>query len=333
MATLDEAIAAAFAAASRSNAIGQQLDYIGELIGVPRQQATKSTVLATVNLNGNVILPAGSQAADSTDPTEIYETVTDAEEGSGSPSNVTVLMRAVTAGSSTFVSAGQLTDIVTPVTGWNSVTNAADSTVGTDLETDADYRVRQTSLLSNAGAGTIDAIRSAVASVDNVTSVGVLENVTNITNSLGLPPHSFEVLAIGGTVTDIGQAIWDNKPAGVQAYGTTNGSATDDTGATQNVKFSRPTEVPIYVTFVLSTDSTYAGDTAFKESIVTAAAAFFGLGDDIIYAKLYDLAFSVEGVTDVTTLQVGTTASPTGTVNISISDRQIATWDTTNITA
>lgn len=332
LADIDEAIASAYSVASRTSAVGQQLDNIGNLIGVPRRQATKSEVAATVNLNAGVTLPAGSQAADANDAEAVYETIAAVTNSTGSPANVAVTMRAVTAGSATFVASGDLTSIVTPVTGWNSVTNAADADVGTDRETDAAYRTRQLLQLSVAGTGTLDAIRSAVAAVASVTQAEVQDNVDLITSSVGLPSKSVEAIVSGGSDNAIAQAIWANKPAGIKAFGGASGTATDVYGNSITVAFSRPTEVPIYIDYTLTTDATYPGDAAFKAAVATAASALFGLGDDVIYTRFVDLAFGVAGVVDVTLLEIGISASPSGTSNIPIASRQIATFDTTRIT-
>jgi uncharacterized phage protein gp47/JayE len=330
-AQIEEALAALIGAFSRSTATGQWLDDAGDRIGVPRLTATKSTVTATVNLNAGVLLPTGSQAADSTDETEVYETLADVENTGGSAADFQVACRAVVAGSGTFVTAGQLTEIVTPVTGWNSVTNAADAAPGQDQEADAPYRIRQAESLSRAGASTADALISDMLLLDGITSVAVLENPDSYVVD-SLPPHSFETLVGGGDEDEIAQVIWDNQPSGIRAMGSDSGTAVDVQGADRTVRFSRPTDRGVYVDITLTTDATYVGDVAFKEALILAAQSAFGLGDDVIYAKLYALAFAVTGVTDVPALAIAFTASPVATSNLPISSREIATWATDRIT-
>ena len=331
LALVDESIAAAFAVVDRGSATGGQVDNLGEVIGVPRVAATKSTVTATVNLDAGVTLPAASQAADSTDVSEIYQTTVAVTNSGGSAADVSVTMEAVTAGSATFVSAGQLTVITTPVIGWNSVTNAADSTVGTDRETDPDYKLSHLEKLAVVGRGTTEAIAANIATITGVTAVAVLENTLLVPDALGIPGRAIEAVVLGGADTDVAQSIWTYKPSCTPTFGSSSAIATDASGNSQTVAFTRPTEIPIYIDFTLVTDATYVGDVAFKEAIVLSAAALFGLGDDVIYARLYELAFSVTGVVDVTLLEVGTTASPSGVVNISVDDRSLTTYDTTRI--
>jgi uncharacterized phage protein gp47/JayE len=333
LAELEEALAALTAAYSRSQAYSQWLDDAGDRIGVPRQQPTRSTVVATVNLNAGITLAAGSQAADATDAEEIYRTTADVSNTTSAAGNFTVTMEAVTAGTSTFVAAGQLTAIVTPVAGWNSVTNAADAEPGTDLESDADYRERQQLALVVAGSGTVDAIRSAIVTVSGVDSVSVLENTTSAIDGDGVPPHAFEAVVLGGGEDDIAQAIWDNKPAGIYSAGTvTSGIAFDALGVSHNVRFSRPTSVPIWMDLVLNVDEDYPGHTAFKEAVVAEFGGFHGLGQDVIRTRLYDLIFNVAGIEDVTTLELGTASAPSGTSNIAIAARQLAVFDTSRLT-
>lgn len=334
LAEIEEAMQALTAAYSRSGAYSQWLDDAGERVGVPRRRASRSTVTATAGLNAGVTLPAGSQASDSTDPEELYETTIDVSNTTTSPSTFAVPMRAVTPGSATYVIAGQLTVIATPYAGWTSITNAEDATAGQDLEGDEAYRLRIAEALSTAGTGTVDAIRSALIVLDGVTAASVLENTTSAVDADGVPAHAFEAVVLGGDKDEIAQAIWENKPAGIFAAGSvTSGIAFDTLGESHTVRFSRPTSVPIWIDLVLDVDAdTYPGHTAFKEAVVLEFQAFHGLGQDVFRFKLADLVFNVAGVENITTLELGTTSSPSGTADITIDARELATFATTRLT-
>lgn len=332
-AELEEALQALTAAFSRAGAYSQWLDDAGERVGVPRRRQTRSTVTATVGLNAGVTLPAGSQASDSTDPEELYETLLDVSNTTSSPGTFDVEMQAVTPGSDTFVIAGQLSVIATPFAGWTSVTNAADAEEGTDLEADEPYRVRIAQALSTAGTGTVDAIRSAILVLDGVVSASVLANTTSVVDSDGVAPHAFEAVVLGGNEDAIAQAIWENKPAGIYADGSvTSGVAFDSLDQPHVVRFSRPTEVPIYIDFVLDVDSDYPGHAAFKEAAVLEFREWHGLGADVLRFKLADLTFNISGVVNITTLELGFSPNPAGTADLTIDARELATFDTSRIT-
>lgn len=315
-----------------NSASGTHLSNLGAIVGVRRQEATKATLTATVNLDDGVTLAVGRQASVAGQPGQLFETIESVSNGSGSAANLTVRMEAVESGASYFAAAGTLTNIVTPVSGWNSITNGADSTQGTDIETDSAFRLRRQQSLSVSGSATAEAIVAAVRNVPGVDSASVLVNRSNSVNADGLPPKSFEVVAAGGADNDIAAAILDEWPAGIEAFGSASGTAQSSEFGPVVLNFSRPTLVSVYADFELTTNSDYPGDAAFKSAVAQAANTYFGLGQTVARAKLFDLAFGVAGVLDVTTLEIGRSPSPSGTINLAMAAREQASFSTLNIT-
>ena len=75
--------------------------------------------------------------------------------------------------------ANSLTEILTPIAGWQSLTNPQAGITGRNQETDAELRLRREQSLHLLGAATVEAIRSRLLQeVPGVTSVTVFENVT-----------------------------------------------------------------------------------------------------------------------------------------------------------
>lgn len=70
----------------------------------------------------------------------------------------------------------------------------------------------------------------------------------------GRPGHSFEIVVAGGQPSDLAAAIKSKGPAGIQPYGSTIVQVVGQFGNIYNIGFSRPTEVPIYVSIALTTD-------------------------------------------------------------------------------
>lgn len=313
-------------------AIGDALSSLSALSATVRQAATKSTVTATVNLDAGKTLAAGAVASVSGNPTARFVTTVAVTNGAGVAADVSVAMEAETAGI-VIANAGTLTVIESAQSGWNSVTNAADATIGEAAETDAELRVRRETELRRSGAAAVDAIKADVAAVSGVTNVTVFENTTDVTDGDGVPPHAIEVVVLGGALNDIAQAVWDSRAGGIEDHGSTSGTATDTDGNSRTVDFSRPTEVDIYIDVEVDVDADYAatGDTDIK----TALAVFgqtLSTGDDVIFTKLYQIIYAIPGVVDVTLLETGTAPAPAGTVNIVIGSRQLAIIDTANIT-
>jgi len=212
--------------------------------------------------------------------------------------------------------------------------NSADAVLGRDVETDADYRLSQEASTRATGAGNIEAIKAALLNVEGVESVSVYENNTDIVDTLGLPAHAFEAIVQGGNDQDILDTIWEKKGNCGRSYGTTSGTVTDSMGTVQTLYFSRPVEIPVYISYTLSTDASdypVDGDAQVK-ALVAAAGNALETGDDVVALKFKALPLGVTGVEDVTGFTIDTISPPTGTANIIIGYRSKAVFDTTNIT-
>lgn len=320
-------------------ASGQSLDNRSALTGTTRRDATFSTVTATVNMDASTSVTAGQIIASvNGNPDALFANV-EAFTSPGSPATDDHELEfiALTAGPVQAPS-GTLTELEVTITGVNSITNALDADPGENQESDSALRIRRRAELTAQGTGTEDSIKADVLQVDDVEFVNLLVNRTSSTDSNGLPPHAFEVVVFGGDNTEIAQAIWDGMPSGINNFGSSSATATDDGGNSQTVYFSRPTEIRVYVdVFVTTNPDTYGGDTAVKEAIAnftngslelerpdgTLIDGSLGVGDDVIISQLYSAIFTVTGVEDVTLIEIGTSPSPSGTSNIAIGEREI----------
>lgn len=232
--------------------------------------------------------------------------------------------------------ATQLDVIVTPIVGWTAASNPLDAVPGRDVESDSDLRTRREDELQAEGTSPADALRAKLLQVPGVLQVTVFENDTDATDGNGLPPHSIECLVYDGaspaaTDASIAQAIWDNKAAGIQTHGGTTANATDSQGNTRSMSFSRPTLKPVYFDVTITDVAGYPGDLAVKEALV-ARGAQLAMGDDVNLASFYPAVFDGGGVTDLTSFKAGFAPSPSGTTNLVIAARELATFDTGRIT-
>lgn len=229
---------------------------------------------------------------------------------------------------------GDINVIETPVSGWDSVINILDATPGTNLEADAALRLRRESELAAAGAGTVDAVRAALLQVTGVTSVKGFWNKTNLTDADGVPPKAVEFLIQGGADQDIFDALLTNMGGGIETHGTTSGTATDAESVAHTMKFSRPTEVDIYVDITLTYDATLYpsdGDTQIQNAIVAFGDAQL-TGKDAVSSSIKAACFNVAGVSDVSLAEIGIAPSPSSETTVVITSRQLAVHDTSRIT-
>lgn len=247
-----------------------------------------------------------------------------------------VNMQAVETGP-TVANTGTLTVIDTPISGWDATMNLEDANVGQGDEEDPDFRVRRIQQIARAGAATPNAILADVLEVNDVTAVVVFQNNLAITDLDGRPPHSVDIVVQNGDEDEIAQAIFDTVGAGITFVGDITKTVKDDQNFDQTIKFSRPTEIDIWVEMDLTVDvETFPVDgTDQVEEAILAYAALLGVGDDVIVhgsdPSLECSINDVPGIVDIV-IRVGTAVSPTTDDNVDIDPREIADFDSARIT-
>lgn len=316
---------------------GYLLDELCALTGTRRRAATYSKDTCTLTLNASTTVPAGSVAYVAGQPANRWVLHAAVTNGTGSTGTFPGLFYSEQPGP--FVAnAGTLTGIATPVIGWTAVTNAASAVEGIPEDTDAVLRNEREAELAASGSSTIDAIRSDLLLVSGVIQAFVYENVTEVVDTNGLPGHSFRAIIYDGitptaTNNSVAQAIWNDRPTGIQSYGGTSGTATDSTGAAHTVYFDRAVQVPIYVSLTTTLSPTVASTyrTAIKAAMAAYALTAFNLDTNVIALALRAQALTVPGTLDVPSFALDTHATPTATANIPIGILQIATLSSANI--
>jgi uncharacterized phage protein gp47/JayE len=229
--------------------------------------------------------------------------------------------------------AGTLNVINTPVSGLTAVLNTLDAVVGRDVEKDGPYLARQNQELQISGAGTFEAIRSKLLQLNGVTAAFIFENDTDVVDSGGRPPHSFEVVVQGGTDADIAALLWATKPAGIRTVGAIPMVVVDSQGQDQTVYFSRPEVLPIYIVLQVRTNASYPlnGDATATQLLVDSGNAL-GIGKDVItIPKLISAIGQIPGIIDATLL-IGLAPAPTTSDNVLVGLDQISAFDTGRVT-
>jgi len=232
--------------------------------------------------------------------------------------------------------------IVTPISGWSSVSNITDGVTGRNMETDQELRLRRLRSLRILGAASAEAIQARLRQdVANVTDAYVFENRLPTTVD-GRPPHSFEAVVVGGDDQEIAQKLWEIKAAGIQTYGNTTETIIDSNGFEQEIKFSRPD--PVYVW--IKAEYTLLDDVTMPDSVIDelkaailAKGADFSVGDDVIYQQFYAPIYAIaapyiESVA-ITTATSSTAEGPAGSytaANVTIDEVEAASFALARIT-
>lgn len=222
-----------------------------------------------------------------------------------------------------------ITTIVTPVFGWQSVTNESIATEGNPVETDAELRVRQSTSTALPSLTVLEGTVGAVANIEGVTRYKGYENDSGTTDGDGIPAHSIAIVVEGGDSTEIATAIAEKKTPGTPTYGTTSIVVLDRYGVPNTINFYRPTDVTIGVkvsiTAVFGYTTAYAD--LIKQAVVDSINAL-GIGDDVIVTRLYvpaNLPGQAAGSTfEITALEVKKNAGSYGTSNIAIAFNEVA---------
>ncbi len=338
LADLWDAAEAIYGSQYPESAFGQSLDQLGILTGAQRLPATRSIAVVGITGTPGTIISTGSRVQNS-DTLTYWRTIED-------DGDVTIPAASATTATVESEDFGEVLGVAdtidtidTVISGWTDVNNPLDAELGTELETDAEFRVRRADLLSSQGKGTLDAIRADVLAVEDVIDAEVYENTTLVTDVNNLPGKSFEVVLYEETAdtADVFQAIWDSKPAGISSYGTTTGPAEDAAGDTRYVAYTPASEIDVYwAVSAITTGGTFAGLTASLVSDIKAALIEYGdelsIGDDVILAQGLAYYVAVDGVYDNSSIRLDIYAAPTATANLSIGIRQIAVFDTSRIT-
>jgi hypothetical protein len=343
-----EVIATIYNAINPAAAEGQLLANLATLSGTKPQVATYSTVPAQLNLNATTTVHAGAIASVAGQPGNTWVLTADVTSTTAGIYNCT--FRSSLPGPFA-ANIGTLTVIGTPTTGWNAVVNTANSLSGLAADTDTTLRQRRELELQGQGSGDIDAIRAAVVKAvspyssgnGNPVAVFVFENTALTTDVNGVPGKAFHVIIWDGITPQaavtaaVAQAIWNQKPTGIQSYGATSAPATDSQGNTQTVFFDRATQKVLYVRCTTTPSTlTTAQTAAVKSAIANFIATNVGLGAGIIArafsaCPLEPTATYTPFVTDVPVFQFDIVASPTNTGNLAGSQLSIYTSVVTNV--
>lgn len=316
---------------------GELLDNVVGIIGVTRDPATMASGTVTLYGSDGTVVPAGSLVGSTLNDDVSLATQSTVTIGESVSGEVDVDVLAEEAGA-LVVLAGEADKILTPVSGWTSVSNASDLNPGLAVESDAALRLRAQRSLQIIGAGTDNAIRSRVEDLDDVTDCLVVSNRTLATVD-GIPPKAFHTIIWPNSGVDednVAATIFIAMPAGIEPHGSVSKTVTDAQGQSQLVKFSYATDVPINIDIDLTVNSLFPADgiDQVKAAVLAMAATAYIIGADVRTMAIVCATNSVEGIVSmVLRLDKKSVADPpVGTTNIVIDDDEIATLDSTDLT-
>lgn len=193
------------------------------------------------------------------------------------------------------------------ISGISSVVVSNDGVIGRFVETDAEIKARAKNTVHD-GLATLPTIKSYIENnVTGITSVSVIENETSLTDINGRPPHSIEVMVLGGSDEEIARAIYKSKPAGIKAYGThlpgDGYLVSDSNGGAHYVNWSTLSTAYLWinVTITLYEEEILPNNYIhlISQAIVEWAQKEYTFGKDVIPLRICVPVYSVDGIEDV----------------------------------
>lgn len=220
------------------SASGRQLTLLARIVGVLRVFNSFSTVTMTCTgtpgvtiIEGQVIVEGGGRGG------VLARWISAESQTIPAGGSVDVSFIAEEAGAIPGP-AGQITGVVTPVSGLDSVTNAADASVGIDEESDAALRIRmRQGRAARAGCG-VPGVRSRILQLDYVQACTIIANgdsESKTVQGVVLPANSFLCVVLPNQLTPTQEegilgVLYDS------VLGTGRSAGTDVTGLVTNLE-------------------------------------------------------------------------------------------------
>lgn len=289
-----QSVLLAYNNANPITAVHTGLDRLVALSGIQRRKAKASTCVVKVTGSpGTVLESVVVQDVNG------YNWKLPAYVAIGGTGEATATATCVVLGA-IHVPIGGIDTIVTPIQGWQSVTNEGLATVGADVETDGELRARQAISASIVARAVLDGIVSAVFDVEGVTKVRAYENDTSSPVGV-LPAHSITIVVLGGDDEEVAHEIYYRKTLGAATFGDTSVTIEDEYGQSGVIQFQRASDVTANVTVNITALPAYSEDEILPRIKDAVAKYIEGIqvGDDLYITNLF--APIMQSVADYTT--------------------------------
>lgn len=202
---------------------------------------------------------------------------------------------------------GDLSEIKTPLVGWDRIDNLSPGIVGSARETDGELRARRSKSIQITATNTLDAITSRLRQTEFVTDVNVLQNNTDATDGFGTTRQHVWAIVEGGDDNVIARVLFNAVAAGIGYRGAeTVNVVSEVSGKTFQVNFDRPTYLEPTITVEYSAFPNFPpeGEEAIRKALV---ARTFTLGERLVIPRLYTQINTVPGVeVESVTVNAGT---------------------------
>lgn len=328
-----------------SQAVGAALSGLVQLNALTRRFGTPSTIAIEITGTTGTVIPAGQQISDA-QQNVVYETDVDINIGVTGTEQST----ASSIENGAFVTlAGTVDTILTPVAGWDTVTNTADSELGNATETDEELRARRNLSTESPSQSPVEALYGNLRQLEGVTFARVYVNNTLAVDTRGIPAKTIGAVVVGGDDTEIANTLFLRSPVGIDYFGTDSLVLTDVQGENYTIRWIRPTDVPVLIEIDLTVTDTNTWPSDGADQIEAAIIAYaaggapalgiddgfedlgFVPGENVTQSRLYTPVNSIPGH-KVDRLELAEVPGPVGTADVVVDFDEVAAFDSANIT-
>ena len=319
-------------------------DAIGRIYFLTRKPATPTAVTATLGGVPGTVIPAGTFAQDTDGNTYALSGAATI----GPAGTVDADFQNIQTGPIP-CAAGTLTSVYQAIPGWDTITNAADGTMGANVESRSDFEYRRKNSVALNGKGTPQAIYAEVFALPDVLDVYVKDNPTGATVNTGstnypIVAHSIYVAAVGGTDAEVAAAIWRKKDVGCDYNGNTSVTIVDDSGysypqPTYVVKFERPAALPVLFAVSLVNDPSLPSDIVqrIKDAIIARFNGTDGtvrerIGALILASRYYGAVVAVASNVSLISVLIGTVTATLSQITVGIDQKPTLSADDISVT-
>lgn len=322
------------------NAVGAWQDALGAIYFISRKIALPTYVTCQAEGAYGTVIPYGAIVQD----TNGYTFMNTAPATINASGQATLIVRCTEMGA-VEVTSGSVTKIITTVPGWDRVTNAAAGVTGRDVESQAAFESRRVQSVAKNAHGSVASIFGAIADINDVTALLILENTTNVDKTekgVTIAGHSVYISVYGGADNEIAKAIYNKIDAGCGTNGNTMVSynpVSDD--ATQpdmlySYYIERPTAISTGIVVTVADEQTTTLTNAIKEAVVNNFNGNSGyrrvnMGDTLYASRFYADVIKA-GVTKLETIQIKYPLSATAADSVDVDADEIPTISVDDVT-
>lgn len=300
-------------------ASGYGLDSIIANLNIERTAAVKSTAICTLTGLAGTLIPANSLIKSTNG--DIF--LIDENVNIGITGNVNVGVTAQIAGT-VLVSANTINQIITNINGWDTINNSTSGIIGSLLQNDVSLRNSRIDALGFSSANSIESVYAGCATLDNVKSYYVTQNLTTdtiVVDGVIIEPISILTVLYGGNPVDIANMIY--KRTSIATSGNTSQLITiPNTVQTELIQWQTATPYKLKLTITLQFGYNYSPTiTAEVVNIINNQYNFNKIGRQILASEIL-LLLNKNGITPIISLtfDVDTVVSNQTNYTMKISD-------------